>query len=105
MKKLTALTIATLFAGVAFAQTAVTVPATKGDVKAAARVEKAEIKANEKIDKAVADAAVTETKADAKAIKTKTHAKAKANKKILAAKKDVADAQVDANTKISRDHK
>jgi hypothetical protein len=115
MKKLSALIASTLFVGVAFAQAPVATtttgqgtsvaPATKGDVKAAAKVEKAEIKANEKIDKAVADAAVTSTKADAKAAKTKAGAQAKADKKILAAKKDVAEAQVDANAKAFRDKK
>jgi hypothetical protein len=115
MKKLTALIAATLFAGVAFAQApvavttspqgTVTAPATKGDVKAAAKLEKTEIKANEKIEKAAADAAVTGTKADAKAAKTKASARAKAQKKILAAKKDVAEAQVDASAKVAKDHK
>ena len=115
MKKLTALIAATMFAGVAFAQApvavttspqgTVTAPATKGDVKAAAKLEKTEIKANEKIEKAAADAAVTGTKADAKAAKTKASARAKAQKKILAAKKDVAEAQVDASAKVAKDHK
>ncbi|MDB5760932.1 MAG: hypothetical protein JWM30_4221 [Burkholderia sp.] len=115
MKKLIALIASTLFVGVAFAQAPVATttagqgtsvaPATKGDVKTAVKVEKAEIKANEKIDKAVADAAVTSTKADAKAAKTKAGAQAKADKKILTAKKDVAEAQVDANAKVSRDKK
>jgi hypothetical protein len=107
MKKLSALIAATLFAGVAFAQAPAVVaePATKGDVKAAAKVEKAEIKATEKINKAVADQAVTDTKADAKAAKTKADAQAKADKKILAAKKDVAEAQVDAGNKVHKEHK
>jgi hypothetical protein len=113
MKKLSALIAATLFAGVAFAQApaVVTEPAakidlaTKSDVKAAAKVEKAEIKATEKVNKAVADQAVTDTKADAKAVKTKADAQAKADKKILAAKKDVAEAQVDAGAKVHKEHK
>jgi hypothetical protein len=113
MKKLSALIAATLFAGVAFAQAPVVVAdpaakgeiATKGDVKAAAKVERAEIKATEKINKAVADQAVTETKADAKAAKTKAEAQAKADKKILAAKKDVAEAHVEAGEKMHKDHK
>lgn len=59
MKKLTALIAASLFAGVGFAQAPVTTttmsqgtvvaPATKSDVKAAAKVENVEIKANEKL--------------------------------------------------------
>ena len=113
MKKLSALIAAALFAGVAFAQAPAVVVdpapkgelATKGDVKAAAKVEKAEIKATEKINKAVADQAVTETKADAKAAKTKADAQAKADKKILAAKKDVAEAHVEAGDKINKNHK
>jgi len=107
MKKLSALIAATLFAGVAFAQApaVVTEPGTKSDVKAAAKVEKAEIKATEKINKAAADQAVTDTKADAKAVKTKADAQAKADKKILAAKKDVAEAQVDAGAKVHKEHK
>ena len=113
MKKLSALIAATLFAGVAFAQApaVVTEPAskselaTKGDVKAAAKVEKAEINATEKINKAAADQAVTETKADAKAAKTKADAQAKADKKVLVAKKDVAEAQVDAGAKVHKEHK
>jgi hypothetical protein len=113
MKKLSALIAATLFAGVAFAQApaVVTEPAatselaTKGDVKAAAKVEKSEIKVTEKINKAAADQAVTETKADAKAAKTKAGAEAKADKKILAAKKDLADTQVDAGATVHKDHK
>jgi cytoskeletal protein RodZ len=115
MKKLSALIAMTLISGVVYAQAPMKAtttqqgttvePATKGDVKAAAKVEKAEIKANEKIEKASADAIVTGTKADAKAAKTKAAAQSKADKKILAAKKDVADAQVDANAKVTRDHK
>jgi hypothetical protein len=115
MKKLSTLIASTLFVGVALAQAPAATtttgqetnirPATKDDVKAAAKVEKAEIKANEKIDKAIADAAVTSTKADAKAAKTKAGAQAKADKKILAAKKNVTEAQVDASAKISRDKK
>jgi hypothetical protein len=107
MKKLSALIAATLFAGAAFAQAPAVVvePATKGDVKAAAKVEKAEIKATEKINKAQADQAVTETKADAKAAKKKADAQAKADKKILAAKKDVAEAHVEAGDKINKNHK
>jgi hypothetical protein len=115
MKKLSALIAMTLFSGFVYAQAPVKAtttsegtvvqPASKGDIKAAAKVEKAEIKANEKIEKAVADAAVTNTKADAKAAKTKAAAQAKADKKILDAKKDVAEAQVDANTKMARDSK
>jgi hypothetical protein len=113
MKKLSALIAATLFAGVAFAQApaVVTEPsakgelATKSNVKAAAKVEKAEIKATEKINKATADQAVTDTKADAKDVKTKADAQAKADKKILVAKKDVAEAQVDAGAKVHKEHK
>lgn len=113
MKKLTTLIAATLIAGVAFAQApGVAVDpaakgeiATKGDVKAAAKVEKAEINATEKINKALADQAVTETKADAKAAKTKADAQAKADKKILAAKKNVAEAHVEAGAKMNKDNK
>ena len=115
MKKLSTIIAITLISGVVYAQAPVKAtttregtvvePATKADVKAAAKVEKAEIKATEKIEKATADAVVTSTKADAKAAKTKAAAQAKADKKILAAKKDVADAQVDASAKISRDRK
>ena len=48
---------------------------------------------------------MTSTKADAKAAKTKAGAQAKAEKKILAAKKDVADAQVEASEKVTREKK
>lgn len=92
-------------AAVTSPQGTVIAPATKGDVKAAAKVEKAEIKAQEKIEKAVADAEVTSTKADANAAKKKAAAQAKADRKILAAKKDVAEAQIDANKNISKEHK
>jgi methionine-rich copper-binding protein CopC len=115
MKKLSALIAMTLMSGLVHAQAPVKAtttpegtvvePATKSDIKAAAKVEKAEIKANEKIEKAAADAAVTGTKADAKAAKTKASAQAKADKKILAAKKDVANAQVDAAGKVAPDRK
>ena len=113
MKKLSALIVATLFSGIAFAQAPAAVVsananaelATKADVKAAAKVEKAEINATEKINKAVADQAVTDTKADAKAVKTKADAQAKADKKILAAKKDVAEAHVEAGAKMNKDSK
>jgi len=117
MKKLSALIVASVFSSVAFAAAHTAAPAvvtdtapkaelaTKGDVKAAAKVEKAEIKATEKINKAIADQAVTETKADAKAAKTKADAQAKADKKILAAKKDVAEAHVEAGEKINKEHK
>ena len=115
MKKLTTLIAIIMASGVALAQAPVATtataqgtsvaPVTKGDVQAAVKVEKAEIKANEKIDKALADAAVTSTKADAKAAKTKAGAQAKADKKILAAKEDVAEAQIDANAKVARDKK
>ncbi|MET0961325.1 MAG: hypothetical protein ABWY05_00685 [Noviherbaspirillum sp.] len=113
MKQLSALIVATLFAGAAFAQAPAVVAApaaktelaTKSDVKAAAKVEKVEINATEKINKAVADQAVTDTKADAKAAKTKADAQAKADKKILSAKKDVAEAHVEAGAKIDKNHK
>lgn len=117
MKKLSTLIVATMFSGVAFAAAHTAAPAvvvdpapkgemaTKGDVKAAAKVEKAEIKATEKVNKAVADQAVTDTKADAKAVKTKADAQAKADKKILNAKKDVAEAHVEAGEKMRKDHK
>jgi hypothetical protein len=115
MKKVSALFAIALLSGVAYAQAPVKAtttpqgtvvePATKGDIKSAVKVEKAEIKANEKIEKAAADAAVTSTKADAKAAKTKAGAQAKAEKKILAAKKDVANAQVEAAPKVVRDAK
>ena len=96
MKKYAALIAIALISGAAYAQApmkatttsegTVMEPATKGDIKAAAKVEKAEIKATEKIEKASADAAVTSMKADAKAAKTKAAAQAKADKKILDAK-------------------
>jgi cytoskeletal protein RodZ len=114
MKNLTALIVASLFAGAAFAQAPVTTtttpngtataPATKSDVNAAAKAEKAEIKANEKAQKAAADAAETSVKADAKAAKKEAHAQAKAEKKIVDAKKDAAKAQIDADTKVEHDH-